>query len=220
MGRPREFCLQGALEKALEVFWRHGFEGASMADLTAAMGITKPSLYASYGNKEELFRKALDLYDCKYMGFMREALEAGSSREVAAGILHGMVGASASDGEHPPGCMSVNGALACSAAADPIKEETTRRRKVFEGDLARRLERDRARGDLPADSDPIGPGELRHDAGVRHRLPGGLRRFRRIAAQDGGVGAGRMAVSCRRPRRDARNLRLILPPIARYHTDR
>ncbi len=155
MGRPREFCLQGALEKALEVFWRHGFEGASMADLTAAMGITKPSLYASYGNKEELFRKALDLYDCKYMGFMREALEAGSSREVAAGILHGMVGASASDGEHPPGCMSVNGALACSAAADPIKEETTRRRKVFEGDLARRLERDRARGDLPADSDPM-----------------------------------------------------------------
>ena len=154
MGRPREFCLHGALEKALEVFWRHGFEGASMADLTAAMGITKPSLYASYGNKEELFRKALDLYDGKYMGFMREALAAGSSREVAAGILHGMVRATTSEGEHPPGCMSVNGALACSAAADPIKEETTRRRKIFEGDLARRLERDRADGDLPVDSDP------------------------------------------------------------------
>ncbi len=154
MGRPREFCLEGALEKALEVFWRHGFEGASMADLTAAMGITKPSLYASYGNKEELFRKALDLYDCKYMGFMREALTAGTSREVASAILFGMVRASASDGEHPPGCMSVNGALACSAAADPIKEETTRRRKIFEGHLARRLGGDRANGDLPADSDP------------------------------------------------------------------
>lgn len=154
MGRPREFCLQGALEKALEVFWRHGFEGASMADLTAAMGITKPSLYASYGNKEELFRKALDLYDCKYMGFMREALEVGTSREVASSILLGMVHATTAEGEHPPGCMSVNGALACSAAADPIKEETTRRRKIFEGDLACRLERDHANGDLPADSDP------------------------------------------------------------------
>ncbi len=155
MGRPREFCLQGALEKALEVFWRHGFEGASLAELTAAMGITKPSLYASYGNKEELFRKALDLYDRKYMGFMREALAAGSSREAAAGILLGMVHATTSDGEHPPGCMSLNGALACSVAADPIKAETLRRRGLVEGDLARRLARDRDSGDLPADSDPL-----------------------------------------------------------------
>lgn len=155
MGRPREFCLQGALEKALEVFWRHGFEGASMTGLTAAMGITKSSLYASYGNKEELFRKALDLYDHKYMGFMREALAAGSSREAAAGILLGTVGATASDGEHPPGCMSLNGALACSVAADPIKAETLRRREILERDLARRLARDRDVGDLPPDSDPL-----------------------------------------------------------------
>ena len=154
MGRPREFCLQGALEKALEVFWRHGFEGATMAELTAAMGITKPSLYASYGNKEELFRKALDLYDHKYMGFMREALGAASSREVASAILLGTVCATAADGEHPSGCMSMNGALACSAAADPIKEETLRRRTIFEGELTRRLERARAEGDLPGDSDP------------------------------------------------------------------
>lgn len=125
-----------------------------MADLTSAMGITKPSLYAFYGNKEELFRKALDLYDRQYMGFMREALEAPTSREVAAGILHGMVRSTTADGEHPPGCMSLNGALACSAAADPIKEETLRRRTILEGDLACRLERDRAGGDLPADSDP------------------------------------------------------------------
>ena len=98
MGRPREFCLEGALEKALEVFWRRGFAGASMAEITAAMGIAKPSLYAFYGNKETLFRKALDLYDRKYMGFMREALAAASSREVAAGILLGMVRATAADG--------------------------------------------------------------------------------------------------------------------------
>lgn len=154
MGRPREFCLQGALEKALEVFWRRGFEGASMTELTAAMGITKPSLYASYGNKEELFRKALDLYDSTYMGFMREALEAATSREVVAAILLGMVRSTTADGDHPPGCMSLNGALACSAAADPIKEETLRRRNIFEGQLALRLERALAAGDLPPGSDP------------------------------------------------------------------
>ncbi len=154
MGRPREFCLQDALEKALEVFWRRGFEGASMAELTAAMGITKPSLYACYGNKEELFRKALDLYDRKYMGFMREALEAATSREVVAAILLGMVRSTTADGQHPPGCMSLNGARACSAAADPIKEETLRPCKIFEGQLARRLDRALAAGDLLPGSDP------------------------------------------------------------------
>lgn len=155
MGRPREFCLHDALEKALAVFWRRGFEGASLAELTAAMGITKPSLYASFGNKEDLFRKALDLYDRKYMGFMREALAAESSRDVAAAILFGMVHATATDGEHPPGCMSVNGALACSAAADAIKAETLQRRRRFEGELARRLARAREEGELPPQSDPV-----------------------------------------------------------------
>ena len=62
MGRPREFDPDRALDRALEVFWRRGYEGASIADLTEAMGITKPSLYAAFGNKEELFRKTLDRY--------------------------------------------------------------------------------------------------------------------------------------------------------------
>ena len=62
-GRPREFCVDEALSKALGVFWAKGYEGASMADLTEAMGITKPSLYAAFGNKEALFHKALDLYE-------------------------------------------------------------------------------------------------------------------------------------------------------------
>ena len=72
----KEFCVEGALARALEVFWRHGYEGASLSDLTAAMGITRPSLYATYGNKEELFRKALDLYDARYLGFAHAALQA------------------------------------------------------------------------------------------------------------------------------------------------
>lgn len=154
MGRPKEFCVEGALEQALVVFWRHGFEGASMADLTAAMGITKPSLYACYGNKEDLFRQALDLYDRKYMGFTREALAAPTSREVATRILMGTVSV-ATDGDHPPGCASVNGALACSAAADPIKDEVLRRRGTFELAVRKRFEHARSDGDLPASTSPV-----------------------------------------------------------------
>ena len=62
LGRPREFDTDTALDLALHVFWRKGYEGASMTDLTEAMGITTPSLSAAFGNKEDLFRKALDRY--------------------------------------------------------------------------------------------------------------------------------------------------------------
>ena len=158
MGRPREFCLHDALEKALEVFWRRGFAGATLAELTAAMGITRPSLYACYGNKEELFRKALDLYDAKHMGFLRDALGRPTAREAALAVLLGMAGATAADagiaGEHPAGCLSVSGTLACSVAAEPIRVETQRRRRLFEGELARRFATARADGDLDADGDP------------------------------------------------------------------
>ena len=132
------------------MFWQHGFEGASLTDLTDAMGITRPSLYATYGNKEDLFRKALDLYDATYMGFARDALDEPSSRIVVERILAGFVRV-ATDAQHPRGCMGTNGSLACSAAADPIKEELVRRRGVFEAALRRRLETARVAGELPPD---------------------------------------------------------------------
>ena len=61
-GRPRAFDVDEALDRALEVFWRQGYEGTALSDLTAAMGINRPSLYATFGNKEALFRKVLDRY--------------------------------------------------------------------------------------------------------------------------------------------------------------
>src|SRR5262245_59406118 len=73
-GRPREFDTDQALDRALEVFWRKGYEGASISELTEAMGINRPSLYAAFGNKEELFRKALDRYVQGPAAYTYEAL--------------------------------------------------------------------------------------------------------------------------------------------------
>ena len=153
MGRPKEFCVEGALARALEVFWRHGYEGASLTELTEAMGITRPSLYATYGNKEQLFHKALDLYDARHLGFARAALAAPRAREVAARLLEGFADL-ATGVDSPPGCLGTVGALACSTAAEPIKAELTRRRGLFEAELAARLARARREGDLAADEAP------------------------------------------------------------------
>jgi AcrR family transcriptional regulator len=153
MGRPKEFCTEQALKMALAVFWRYGFEGASLAELTKAMGITKPSLYASYGNKEDLFRKALDLYDATHLAFMRDALGEPTSRGVASRILYGVVRSSTAD-DHPAGCMSTNGTLVCSAATEGIRTEVLRRRQAFERALRERLVQARRQGDLLPEIEP------------------------------------------------------------------
>ncbi|WP_158811169.1 TetR/AcrR family transcriptional regulator [Beijerinckia sp. L45] len=159
MGRPREFCTEYALSRALELFWRRGFEGTSLTDLTDAMGITRPSLYAAYGNKEDLFRKALDLYDETYLGFTREALNEPTARAVVERLLKGYAD-TATDVEHPPGCLGTNGALSCSAAAEPVRQEILKRRSTFELALRKRLEQARADGDLPDNADPADLGRF------------------------------------------------------------
>lgn len=154
-GRPREFCVDQALAAALHVFWAKGYEGASMADLTAAMGITKPSLYAAFGNKEALFHKALDLYEAEKVAYTRLALEQPTARAVAEYFLRGAVEAqTASDDPH--GCMGVISALACSPQAESIKADVVARRSSSQAALVERFERAKREGDLPAHIDAGG----------------------------------------------------------------
>jgi AcrR family transcriptional regulator len=153
IGRPRAFDLDQALDRALEVFWRKGYEGATLCDLTAAMGINPPSLYAAFGNKEGLFRKALDRYWSLRTAFWKEALAAPTARKVAEILLRGTA-KFLSDPCHPKGCLAVHGALASGKDTDCIREELERRRGTSQAAIRERLKRAKREGDLPADADP------------------------------------------------------------------
>lgn len=152
-GRPREFCVDAALTAALRVFWSKGFEGASLSDLTEAMGITRPSLYAAFGNKEELFRKALDLYETEKLAYMRAALEAPTARGVAERLLYGALRMQTT-GSDPKGCLGVISSVACGAEAESIKAEVIARRASSNAALQQRMARAKADGDLPDTIEP------------------------------------------------------------------
>lgn len=152
-GRPREFCTEAALAAALRVFWSKGYEGASLTELTEAMGITRPSLYAAFGNKESLFRQALDLYEREKLAYIREALEAPSARQVAERLLRGALEAQTCENE-PKGCLRVISSVACGTEAESVRDEVIARRASSHRAIIERFERAKAEGDLPADVDP------------------------------------------------------------------
>src|ERR1700719_1378710 len=122
MGRPRSFDLDEALDRALQVFWRKGYEGASLSDLTKAVGVNRPSLYAAFGDKKALFRKALDRYLTGPADYTQEALKEPTARAVVERLLQGAADLNTAP-RNPGGCLMVQGALACSEASDSIRKE-------------------------------------------------------------------------------------------------
>ncbi len=154
-GRPREFCVDHALAQALRVFWTKGYEGASLTDLTEAMGITRPSLYAAFGNKESLFRKALDLYEREKMAYLNEGLAQPTARQVAETMLRGALENVAGEGE-PHGCMRVIASVACGPAAQSLHDEIIQRTDVFKQMMVSRFECAKEEGDLPPHIDALG----------------------------------------------------------------
>ena len=154
-GRPREFDVDEALAAALRVFWTKGYEGASLTDLTEAMGITRPSLYAAFGNKEALFRKALDLYEREKLAYIGEAMKAPTSREVAERLLRGALAMQTSDCE-PKGCMRVLSSVSCGPEAESIRADLMERRQSSQRALCDRMRRAKEEGDLPEGTDVDG----------------------------------------------------------------
>ena len=152
VGRPRAFDEETVLDRAVQVFWRYGYEGASLSDLTEAMGINRPSLYAAFGNKEELFRRAFARYRETYVAYARQTLEQPTAYAVIESYLRSSVDALTGDG-HPRGCLSVQGGLACSPENAAISEILAAGRAASENALEERLSRAVAEGDLPAGVD-------------------------------------------------------------------
>jgi AcrR family transcriptional regulator len=152
-GRPRSFDTGKALDRALGVFWRNGYEGASLSDLTKAMGITRPSLYAAFGAKEKLFHKVLDRYAEGPASFSYAALHEPTGRAVVERLLYGTADMLTSP-QNPHGCLWVQGALTCGNSADSARKELISRRMAGETALRQRLHRARAEGDLPPDANP------------------------------------------------------------------
>jgi AcrR family transcriptional regulator len=153
LGRPRAFDPEAALERALQVFWRKGYEGASLSDLTKAMRINRPSMYAAFGNKEALFFKALDRYVNGRTACVSEALNEPTARAAVERLLRGSADMP-SNKKNPAGCLLVQGALACGESSERIKKELISRRKAVEAVIRQRLERAQKENDLPAGSDP------------------------------------------------------------------
>ncbi|WP_055589693.1 TetR/AcrR family transcriptional regulator [Peterkaempfera griseoplana] len=151
-GRPRGFVEDEALDRAIHVFWEHGYEGTSLSDLTAAMGINKPSLYIAFGSKEELFKRALVRYKDTYVAYAAGTLEEPTAYAVIESYLRTAVDALTGSG-HPPGCLSIQGGLSCAPSNSGISEFLAAYRAVFEGELAQRLARAEKEGDLVGGTD-------------------------------------------------------------------
>lgn len=151
-GRPRAFDPDQALEVAMQVFWKKGYEGTTLPDLTEAMGINRPSLYATFGNKEELFRKALARYGTGPAACMKAAFELPTAREAVVKMLSSAADLQ-TDPQTPPGCMAVQAALACGDDADPVRQTLITTRNAYREALRARLEQAQAAGELPAQFD-------------------------------------------------------------------
>lgn len=152
-GRPRGFDTDEALERAMLVFWERGYEGASLADLTGAMGISATSMYAAFGNKEELFRKALERYTEGPGAYLSQALEEPTALAVATAILAGAV-RTTTRASHPHGCMGVQSALTTGDSGREVRDLLAAWRNNGCSRVRERFQRAVDEGDLPPQADP------------------------------------------------------------------
>ncbi|MGZ5032798.1 MAG: TetR/AcrR family transcriptional regulator [Usitatibacter sp.] len=155
-GRPRSFDREQALERAMDVFWEKGYESASLSELTQAMGINPPSLYAAFGDKERLFLEAME----RYYRLQREPITSAYDEEpTARGAVSRVLAEAAcqlAKSGHNRGCMMVMAATTCSSASPELKSALAERRATSRIRLKARLDRAVQEGELPRGTDTAG----------------------------------------------------------------
>ena len=152
-GRPRNFDREEALAVAMDLFWRHGFDGTSTSQLTNAMGISPPSLYAAFGSKEALYREAVAQYQRRHGGFFAQPMAADCTAKEA--IKQVLLGAAKqfSHSSHAPGCMVASGELQTSADNGFLVAEMTGLRRAAQQAIRARLDAARKSGEIPTTTD-------------------------------------------------------------------
>lgn len=149
-GRPLSFDRDAALERAMLVFWRFGYEAASLQELTSAMGITPPSLYAAFGDKEKLYLEAIERYasrNCDELQCLFE--QAPTARDAIERFLQS-IAVEMTCPSHPPGCLVASSAMNCSASAAHVQEVVSECRDDVESRIRDRLDKALVSGELPA----------------------------------------------------------------------
>jgi AcrR family transcriptional regulator len=148
IGRPIEFDKNAALEPAMLLFWQRGYEGTSMADLTHAMGLNPSSIYAAFGDKHALFSLAVNRYMETRSQYATKALAQPTLKRVIRALFRNTVAFLATPG-HPPGCMTLVGAIGCGVQAAPARDLTAEIRRQNQVALRERLLKAKKGGELP-----------------------------------------------------------------------
>jgi AcrR family transcriptional regulator len=151
-GRPRSFDREAALQRAIKVFWKHGYEATSVSDLTRAMGINPPSLYAAFGDKEKLFMEVVDRYIEERRAAVARAFEEPTARRAVERWLTEAANALARNGG-PRGCLLVMSDTNCSTRSSHVQEALACRRASMTKLLRSRIDRGVKEGDVPARTD-------------------------------------------------------------------